>query len=88
MTSSADDGLHLSVAPHGPVQGVLRVAKERFQYVLENAVIFTGAGGSTWVPRWTVVTEEEEDHNSRISFTDIPLDADKDGSPPPVLAQG
>jgi hypothetical protein len=85
MTSPEYDGLQLSVAPYGPVQGVLRVEKDGFQYVLQNAVIFTGAGGTTWVPTWTIVSSEGDGQISRLRFTDIPSDAVTTEAPPPCL---
>jgi hypothetical protein len=85
MTSPEYDGLQLSVAPYGPVQGVLRVKKDEFQYVLQNAVIFTGAGGTTWVPTWTIVSSEGDGQISLLRFTDIPSEAVRTEAPPPCL---
>ncbi|MFN9660699.1 MAG: hypothetical protein ACK6BC_10060, partial [Cyanobacteriota bacterium] len=86
MTSPAHDGLQLSVAPYGPAQGVLRVNEDSFQYVLQNAVIFTGLGGTTWVPTWTIVSSADGGQMSHFSFTDIPSDAERTEAPPPCLS--
>jgi hypothetical protein len=86
MRSPAHDGLQLSVAPYGPAQGVLRVNEDSFQYVLQNAVIFTGLGGTTWVPTWTIVSSADGGQMSQFSFTDIPSDAGRTEAPPPCLS--
>ncbi|MCS5692945.1 hypothetical protein NZK33_13265 [Cyanobium sp. FGCU-6] len=86
MTSPAHDGLQLSVAPYGPVQGVLRVNTESFQYVLQNAVIFTGLRGTTWVPNWTIISFDDGGQMSHFSFTDIPSDEERTEAPLPCLS--